>query len=181
MICMTTIHAAAWLIMRTAFGAIETERLLALLYIADREHAARHGDLFSACERRTGPSGPVHAEMADALIEGQDTLHWSECLEVRADGRMIGIPAGGSRYDLDHLSDAVIDTLEDVIDTHGSSDMTALSAWMLANCREWRNDDQSTVITSRQVFRAIGMPGAHDLAERHEDQQRLTRLLHALA
>lgn len=179
--CMTAIHAAAYLLLRAPFRAMEPARLTMLLYLADREHGQKHGHFITDCEHISTPQGPLHREMRDAFHYGYDRLFWGALIEQRAEGKLVALKTGIRNHHLDHLSEAITNTLDDILKAHGSSSENNLLAWMQIHCAEWDQEQGDAPITSLAIFTALGVEDPEIHAETVECGRHLQGLLATLA
>lgn len=180
MLCNTTLHAAAYVLMKSPFRAMAPRKLASLLYIAERMHARTHGHLFTYCNHISTPDGPIQAEMRDVLLKGYNSMWWKHLMEWRAGGNLMVLRQDVTILHLDHLSEAIIGTLDEMLRTFGRCTQSEIYTWMVQNCSEWNRDDPEGEITSLEMFRAVGSKDPEARAQDADDQTRIHRLFKTL-
>lgn len=144
---------------REAGGTINVLKLAKLLYLADRESMRRYAMPISFDELASMPHGPVLSTTLDLSRGrkfGQLRRDWAEWMLKRS-GDDLGLARKFDRADLDQLSDADIEILEDVWKSFGRMDQFQLRDYTHKHCKEWQDPGRTSLpIDDADVFVALG-------------------------
>lgn len=166
-----TAQMAAWLLSKCWAQQAEILKLMKLLYLAERSSLIKFGAPMTGDRLVSMPHGPVLSTTYDVIQGGTSSSEngWDHWMSAR-EGRVIALRAdrNADRENLDELSDADIEVLEEVWRTYGR-----MSAWQLrefthANCPEWDDPNGSSKsISLEHFFRSVGKDAAtaRELAE----------------
>lgn len=163
-------------------GAISLLKLIKLMYLADRQSIARHGLPISFDRYVSMNHGPVLSRTYDLIngdIEGRGGAEWSEWIGDR-ESHLVAVIKEFSRDDLDELSDADLEIIEDVWKNFGSMSQWELRDYTHHHCTEWEDPhDSSYPIPYNKVFEALGSDSesAISLSEDVERERYLDSLL----
>jgi len=163
-------------------GAINLLKLIKLMYLADRQSFARYGLPISFDRYVSMNHGPVLSRTYDLIngdIEGQGGANWSEWIGDR-ESHLVDVRKEFSRQDLDELSDADLNVIEDVWKNFGSLNQWQLRDYTHQHCSEWENPHDSSIpISYKRVFEALGSDSesAIALSEDVERERYLDSLL----
>lgn len=178
-----TAQMAAWLLNKCWGQQAEILKLMKLLYLAERTSLLKFGFPMTGDRLVSMPHGPVLSTTYDVIQGGTCSVEqgWDDWMAARA-GRMIAVRPDRNveRDQLDQLSDADIEVLEEVWAAYGR-----MSAWQLReythnNCPEW--DDpygSSKSISLEHFFRSAGKEAdvARELAQDICADEEVDRLL----
>lgn len=161
-------------------GRINILKLMKLLYLADRESMARHGEPISFDRFVSMDHGPVLTQTLN-LIDGtyapKLAAGWDEWISDRA-AHMVEVNRRFSRDDLDQLSDADLDVLESVWRQFCGKTQWELVDYTHQHCAEWQDPQGSSLpIAESDILRAVGVGAADELAEVIDAEHRLDRRL----
>lgn len=163
-------------------GAINLLKLIKLMYLADRQSFARHGLPISFDRYVSMNHGPVLSRTYDLIngdIEGSGGANWREWIGDR-ESHLVDVRKEFSRNDLDELSDADLEIIEDVWKNFGSMSQWELRDYTHQHCSEWEDPhDSSNPISYKKVFEALGSDSksATALSEYVERERYLDSLL----
>jgi uncharacterized phage-associated protein len=170
---------ATWFLVQSGNGAMETLKLMKLMYLADREAMREHGFTMTGDRFVSMPHGPVLSQTYDhvqgGLTSGSDG--WDSWIADRA-GRLVSLEERASR-DLDELSPADERILENIWDQFGSMTAWELREYTHIHCPEWEDPNGSSrPIPYVRVFKVLGLSpeAAKDAASRIAEQDRIDRL-----
>ena len=170
----------AYLALKTASRTLEVLKAIKLVYLGDRESIARWGDPILNEPRHSLPHGPANT-LTLTYVDGggRDREGWSRYLEERR-GHCIAARPGVSVADLDLLSEADAEILDDLWRTFGAMDRFDLRDWTHdpANVPEWRDPNGSRLpITLESIMRAVGIGDAAAQAARVESYRGIRDLI----
>ena len=162
-------------------GTIPVLKLVKLLYLADRESLAQFGEPITYDLPVSMEHGPVLSRSLNLIkgfVDGPPAAQWDEWMKPR-DGYDVAVKREFSRDDLDELSDADLEVLEEVWRGFGHMDKWTLRNWTHDNCSEWTDPHGSSVpIDEVARLRAVGVPleRAEALAEQIRAERGIDRL-----
>ena len=148
-------------------GQINVLKLTKLIYLADRRFMERY-DAPILCDRLVSMDhGPVNSRTLNYINGTAESEAWNAHIADRA-GHLVGLSNQDINVDdLDELSDAEVQALEDVWRDFGHMDRFALRDWTHANCQEWEDPHGSMIpIRYAQVFKFLGKANAKELEDR---------------
>ena len=173
----------AYFALKSPARSINMLKSIKLVYIADREVLKRFGFTMLDEPRYSMPHGPVNSRTYDnAKGEVQDE-QWSAVLDDRAN-HQIGVKNGITVDDLDELSDAEIQVMDEIWDKFAHMDGFQLAEWTHKNDNipEWEDPNGSSYkIPLERMLRAVGFEHAEEHAEFLRDHARIESLLAELA
>jgi len=147
-------------------GAINVLKLTKLVYLADRRSMQKFdlpisGDNFVSMDH--GPVNSITYNYINGMEEQRDG--WAEFIADRA-GYEVGLVREISDDDLDQLSRAEIETLNEVWAEFGHMDRYQIRDWTHKNCPEWENPHGSSApIAFERVLGFLNKPNARDIAD----------------
>ncbi|MEP7246468.1 MAG: Panacea domain-containing protein [Gammaproteobacteria bacterium] len=159
-------------------GAINVLKLNKLLYLADRESMSRHGCPISFDRLASMPHGPVLSQSLNLISGLSDSAKWDEWI-TDCDNYDVGLTHKFVRDDLDQLSDADIEVIDEVWKQFGHMTKYALRDYTHENCPEWKDPDGSSIpIKHFDVLVHLGKSKAEarELADCIESEGKLDRL-----
>jgi uncharacterized phage-associated protein len=176
-------HIIAYLALKTPGRTINMLKAIKLVYIADRESLRRFAIPMLDEPRFSLPKGPANSLTCEHA-RGETVSHgWSAVLDDRAD-HMIGVKKGIVVDDLDELSDAEIETLDQVWAKFGAMDQWALVDWThnSKNLPEWEDPGlSSTPIPLERILLALGFEDPAEHAQFLRDRSDISTLIAELA
>src|SRR5437879_5006643 len=148
------IEATATLLRLAHHRTMSRKRLLALLYIADRESLSRTGRPIIGGRLAALPHGPIHSEVYDLIKGGHsDELEWSR--HFQNEGRFIRIThdVGTSA-----LSRFEVGLLNEISDRHFGDDVwdIVLLTHKFEEYKQSYREGSSAPISLEQVIDAVG-------------------------
>jgi len=160
-------------------GSINVLKLAKLVYLADREFMSRYDCPILYDQLVSMEHGPVNSRTLN-YINGclTDERNWDSLL-VDREGHTVGLRNPQlSTDDLDELSEAEVEVLEDVWSQFSSMDRYALRDYTHEHCPEWEDPDgSSSPIPYERVFKFLGKRHSAELQEMIETQRALDRSL----
>ena len=150
-------HIAAYFLLKNG-GDMPLLKLVKLLYIADRE-SMNQFDLPMTFYRLVAmPHGPVSSQTLDMMNGFTKCNVWEEFIRDREDHN-IGLRKAVIIDDLDELSDAEIEILDNIWSDFGSMDQWQIRDFTHEKFSEWTDPKGSSIpISYEQVFLALGRP-----------------------
>ncbi|QIE57554.1 SocA family protein [Pikeienuella piscinae] len=160
----------AYLAIRNGRRPLNIVKAVKLVYLADRESVMKSGFPIQDEPRVSMKHGPVNSKTY-SFINGEydpEMCGWSEFLSDRS-GHRIGLADEKLDIDdLDELSDADIQVLDEVWNKFGQMDQWALVDWTHQpnNVPEWENPGNSSYeIPVERMMRALAIEDAAGQAE----------------
>jgi uncharacterized phage-associated protein len=159
-------------------------KAIKLVYLADRRSIKKFGYPILDEPRVSMPHGPVNS-MTYSHACGEydlDVCGWSEYLEDRANHE-IGTKKEWSVEDLDELSEADIECMEETWVEFGHMDQWQLVTWThdRKNVPEWEDPDGSSKpIPLERILTLLGVENADEHAAVAEEQRRFEGTLQRL-
>lgn len=137
-------------------GTINVIKLVKLIYLSDRASLARYGAPITYDMLVSMDHGPVPSRTLD-MINGYRSEAWDRWMTGRRDHRLSLARTEFRRDDLDELSDADLEIVEEVWREFGRMNGWELSEYTHEHCPEWRDPRGSSIpIHERAIFRALG-------------------------
>lgn len=173
----------AYLALKNDARSINMLKAIKLVYISDREALKRFAVPMLDEPRVSMEHGPVNSWTYNFAKGEVEDKRWSAILDDRADHE-IGVKPEVTADDLDELSDAEFETLDDVWGRLGHMDQWQLVKWThkSENIPEWEDPGfSSNPIPLERLLRAVGIQNASEHAEFLRDQDAVSRLLAELA
>lgn len=149
-------------------GAINILKLIKLIYISERTFLDRFDGLILDDSFVCMKHGPVVSGTLD-YINGfrQDMDDWNEFICDRENHMVSLAKEINSADELDELSNAEIQVLEETWQEHGPKDQWELVDWTHLNCAEWSDPDKSSVpISYESILTALGKANPEMLGKR---------------
>ena len=139
-------------------------KAIKLLYLSDRCHLRKYAFPITNDKYVSMPHGPVNSISLN-LINGQlFGAGWDEFIGDRAD-HDVGLRRQIAEDDLDELSEAEIESLQEVWAQFGHMDQWQLSQWTHDNCPEWEDPNgSSNPIPYERLLKFLGFENATLLA-----------------
>lgn len=166
-------------------GAIDTLKLVKLLYLADREAIESFGAPISYDKMVSMPHGPALSTALDLVhgdINGRTADEWSQWIgESRH--HQVALNRQASRASLDQLSDQNIAILEKVWADFGHMDKWQIRDYTHEHLPEWRDPNGSSFpIGDLDLLRALGRTDdeAEAIAKDLREQRELSALLSSI-
>ena len=158
-------------------GSINVLKLAKLLYLSDREHLSRYDFPILFDTFVSMPHGPVTSLTLNYVKGFVEDAGWNEFITDLA-GYCVGVAVEGlSLDDLDELSNAEADTLEDVWTRFGKMDRYAIRDWTHDNCDEWEDPHgSSTPIPYVRVLKFLKRRNPAATEEEIENMRSLNRI-----
>lgn len=166
-------------------GAINLLKLMKLMYLADRESIARHGLPISFDRYVSMGQGPVLSRTLDLIngnIDGFGGAQWQEWIGDRENFLVTKVRLF-ERSDLDQLSDADLEILDEIWKKFGKLDQWTLRDYTHKHCSEWKDPDHSSIpIEDKEIFIALGYDESEavELADEIEGERAIDRAIDLL-
>jgi uncharacterized phage-associated protein len=159
-----------------AGGTIEKLKLIKLVYLAEREFLAKHRHPMLFDELHSLPHGPICSSTLNGIdgVIHEDT--WSEFLA--RNGNVVVALKRFARDDLDEISDAEIETIDEVWQAHGGKTSSQLRNYSHDHCGEYTETARGRIpISYRDVLEALGDPEAASVEKEIADMRRAESML----
>lgn len=157
-------------------GLINVVKLIKLIYLADRQHMASYEEpmfMDSFVSMRLGPVNSGAYECVNSGAEG-----WDEFISDKADHNVALAKDFKSDDDLDELSEADLEILNNIWDEFGHMNQWDLVTYTHDHCPEWENPGNSSVpIPYSRIFKFLNKENAEKLDRNIQDRRRLDRAL----
>ena len=140
-------------------GRMSHLKLMKLLYLADRESMRRFGAPISGDHVVAMPHGPVLSRVYDHMTGMVESCPdgWEDWITDRENHEVSLRKKIDSRDDLDMLSDADIEVLDEVWANFGRMSRWKLRDYTHDQCPEWQDPEGSSEpIPYSRVFEALG-------------------------
>ena len=173
----------AYLALKNDARSINMLKAIKLVYISDREALKRYAMPMLDEPRASMPHGPVNSLTYDNAKGEVEDERWSAILDDRAN-HMIGVKPDIVVDDLDELSDAEVEVLDDVWGRFGAMNQWQLVDWTHKsdNIPEWEDPNgSSNPIPLERVLHAVGIENTEQHAEFLRDRSAISKLLAELA
>jgi len=160
----------AYFAMKNGRHPLNIVKAVKLVYLADRESVSKTGFPIQDEPRVSMKHGPVNSKTYSFINGEYEPVQcgWSEFLSDRSNHRIGLARADLSVDDLDELSDADIQTFDDVWDKFGRMNQWDLVEWThkTKNVPEWENPGNSSFeIPIERMMRALSIQDASEQAE----------------
>jgi uncharacterized phage-associated protein len=179
-------QTVAFFAMKNRGRSINTLKAVKLVYLADRASIASFGFPIQEERRVAMPNGPVNSTTYDFIkgeIPPERDGGWSDILTDK-DRHEIGLTDSMTDLnDLDELSDADLEVLENVWDRFGQMSQWDLVAWThdSRNIPEWTDPNGSShTIPLEDMMEAIGLRNVAAAAEELHSVSRASDFLRRL-
>jgi hypothetical protein len=160
-----------------AKGTISKLRLIKLIYLADRAFAGRYDEPMLYDQLVSMPLGPVNSITLNLLNGDLGCPDIGIFVQRRERDKIELVKGDLSVDDLRRLSDAEIETLEQVWQEHQRKSMTALLKFVHA-LPEWENPHGSSIeIPYRKFFSVLGKRHSDELESDIQAKRELSRAL----
>lgn len=173
----------AYFALKTESRSINMLKAIKLVYISDREALKRYATPMLDEPRASMPNGPVNSLTYDHAKGEIEDPRWSAILDDRAN-HMIGVKPAITLDDLDELSDAEVETLDQTWERFGAMSQWDLVKWThnSDNIPEWEDPNgSSNPIPIERLLHAVGIANKVEHAEFLHDHSTVSRLLANLA
>lgn len=168
-----------------AGGRVDVLKVVKLVYLADRKSIEKWGAPILDEQHVSMPHGPVNSSTYSHLCGEYDLAEcgWSDYLEDKED-HVVGVVRGVKSDDLDELSDADIQCLDDVWEKFQHMTKYQIRDWThdRNNVPEWENPNgSSSPIPLVRIMTNVGVENADSQAEMIKDYRKIDRLFATLA
>jgi uncharacterized phage-associated protein len=145
-------------------GSVNVLKLTKLIYLADRRNLEKYDFPITWDNLVSMDHGPVDAITYDCINGMQGKLgDWDEFVTDRTD-YAVGVAKPVSDDELDELSEAELETLNEVWAQFGGMTKYEIRDWTHANCPEWENPHgSSNPIPFARLLKFLGKPAAEAL------------------
>ncbi len=161
---------------RATGGRINVLKLVKIIYLADREFAARYDEPMIDDHWVSMDHGPVNSGTLD-MVNGMGGPHpdWDAFIGPR-EGFDVPLAGTLTEADFDELSEADIQVLSSVWGRFGSMTQYEMRDYMHQHCPEWENPHgSSTPIPYSRVLKFLGKQDADAIAEAIEAARAVNR------
>ena len=172
----------AYFASKTADLRLHLVKAVKLVYLADRESLKRFGFPILDEDRYSMPKGPVNSTTYRYINGEYEDSSWSGILEDRAN-HMIAVKPDSRTSDLDELSDADIECLEEVWTQFGAMSPWELVAWTheRKNVPEWEDPDgSSSLIPLERIMTMLKIEEADQQASLVDQHRKIDRIFASL-
>ncbi|MBY5614095.1 Panacea domain-containing protein [Rhizobium leguminosarum] len=166
-----------------AGGKINVLKLSKLLYLAEREFMNRYDEPMFFDRLVSMPDGPVASITLNLINGNAEDEAWQKFVAPRQ-GYDIAPSAGVVVDDLEDLSIADVEILDDLWDKFGNFDKYKLRDWthQQENVPEWKDPNgSSSGISHFEVFDKLGKSDPSALVEQLDERRKLAQELARLA
>lgn len=170
---------AAFFLIRRG-GRMSYLKLLKLLYLADRESMSRYGESMSADNHYSMPHGPVLSQTLNLITGQTDSPAWRDMIYPCENHEVALTHADFTPEELDQLSTADIEILDEVWQQFGHMKRFELVEYTHEHLPEWVDPrGSSRPINPRATFAALGYnpEQAEVLAQNIFERKALGRVL----
>lgn len=166
---------AAFLAMK-AGGTINLLKAIKLIYLAERRFLDRFDAPMLYDELVSMDHGPVNSITYNLIDGTRRDSYRNEYITDRENHAFSVAKSTLDIEDLDELSRAEIDVLEETWAEFGGFDQWELVDWTHANCPEWEDPHGSSApIPYSRIFKFLGKNIAEDLDERVAQERQMIR------
>lgn len=157
-------------------GKLFILQLMKLMYLAERTSYAKYGEPIIGDALVSMKHGPVLSNTLNYINGEVEPSVWEEWISDRAGHQLVlNKQIADVREDLDELSDADLQILEEVWNQYGSYDRFKLRDLTHKLCEEWEDPGESSApIPYSRLLRCVG----HDIDTARELEQRLKAQRH---
>jgi uncharacterized phage-associated protein len=174
-------QVAAFLLLRAGDQPMSRMKIIKLLYIADRNAVRELGFSLSQDNHVSMDHGPVLSQTLRLIQQAVPSQPGEWHSWIRNDGSQdLALNRSVVEEDLDELSLAECELLENVWQSYGHMTASQLRNWTHQNCSEWERPEGTSIpITSLAIAKAVGLSEveAGVLAEQAIAQDSLDRAL----
>jgi uncharacterized phage-associated protein len=154
-------------------GEINVLKLTKLVYLANRRHMELYDYPILDDELVSMPHGPVNSMTYNFINGYNEEAGWNEFITDRIDHK-VGLTSSISLEQLDELSKAELDTLDQIWQKFGAMEPFQIRDWTHEHCPEWEDPHgSSNPIPYERVFKYLGKNNAEEL----ENEIRENRVL----
>jgi len=155
-------------------GDINVLKLTKLVYLADRRHMELYDYPILDDELVSMPHGPVNSMTFNFINGCNDDAGWNEFISDRV-AYKVGVTSTISLEQLDELSEAELDTLEQIWQQFGAMEPFQIRDWTHENCPEWEDPHGSSYpIPYERVFKYLGKKHAEELENEIKENRNLS-------
>ena len=145
-------------------GTIEELKLIKLIYLAERQFLSAHHHPMLFDEFHSLPHGPVCSSTLNGITDVIHEALWDEY--IARNGNIVVAVQPVEREDLDHISDAEMEVLDEVWQEFSGMTASQIRNHIQENCPEYTGADKGRIsISYRQIFDALGEEDASQIAE----------------
>lgn len=157
-------------------GSINILKLMKLLYLSDRLSLEKYEEPITWDQMVSMDNGPVLSETLNYIngFKSPDLQSkWQEWVQDRANNQ-VSLSKSFTRDDLDYLSDADIEILNEVWDSFGHMNQWQLCDYTHEHCPEWKDPKGSSVkFDYEDVLRELGKTSKEVRDYYHDRQNQL--------
>lgn len=157
-------------------GSVFVLKVMKLIYLSEREFLRKYDTTLLGDNLVSMDWGPVNSLTLSCINgeAGQQQTDWDSFISDRENHR-IALTHPGLRFDdLDELSEADLEVLEQIWERFGGMDRFELSEWTHKNCPEWEDPSGSAFpIPYKRVFHFLGKPDADYLEKKIKAERQL--------
>ena len=148
---------AAWFLGKTQGNSMPHLKLIKLLYLAERTSIQRNNYPILGDELFSMPHGPVLSRTLDYMkSHGPPENGWNKWVSP-IENNEVSLAREYDPEDLDLLSEATLDVLDEVWNLFGDMGKWEISDYTHKKCNEWQDPHDSSIpITYEEVLRALG-------------------------
>lgn len=164
-------------------GEIFVLKLMKLLYLADRLSIKKYAEPISWDQMVSMDQGPVLSKTLDYIggnYPPDQSTNWDKWMQDRNGHKIASNNTQFTRADLDRLSDADIEILEEIWNEFGHMNRWELRDYTHKHCPEWTDPKGSSIpFQYEDVLRGVGgdSKSIRDLYHNRRAQQELDRIL----
>lgn len=174
---------AAFFAAREPQSTINIMKLIKLLYLADRESLRLYGEPITFDNMFSLDEGPILSRSLN-MINGELSIAsaeaWDKWMSDRDQDHNVRVRRNFGRDDLDYVSDADFDVLQNVWSQFGHMNQWQLSDYTHEHCPEWQNPHGSRLpIDEAELLTYLGRTkeDAAEIKKRIESSRNLDRIL----
>lgn len=152
-------------------------KLVKLIYLSDRLSMERYGLPITYDDLVSMRHGPVPSRTLN-LINGDESERWDRWIAGRENHQVCLAKHDFDREDLDELSEAVMEIIDEIWDEFGSMNQWELRDYTHEHCPEWEDPQGSSrPIREEKIFTAFGWSDeqAREAQEAIEEQRYMDR------
>ena len=155
-------------------GDISVLKLVKLIYLADRESLDKYDYPLLFDQFVSMPHGPVNSITYNYISGCYESKEWNDFIVDKAD-HVVALNKKISAKDLDELSDAEINVLEEVWKKFGAMDKYKIRDYTHDSCFEWEDPNGSSEpIPYERVFKNLRKDNVAMLSQAIEEERQLS-------
>ena len=167
---------AAYFAAQSSGRSVEKLKLIKLIYLAEREHLARHGRPMIYDELFGMKDGPICSSALNGINDSPTDTIWGSFISKQ--GNDVSPKMNFSRDHLDELSDAEISVLLKIWNSFGHMTASQIRNYAHRNCPEYVEVDKGRrPISYKTLLSAVGRDDAEDASDSIESYRRVQALL----